>query len=154
MSAAHFAQRLDRLRIFLRTNPAGLAIEDVQAIASCLDRYFSQRCSLDAAMGVHLDQGENHPGETSATATRNAHLCAAARQLGELGRKNSELLAEKFAVYERRGWKRDRTAKVCPSYLSQIEAHFWEALKAWPRLIGGKQMYQIVEESLEVKPRF
>ena len=157
MSAAHSAQLLIRLGVFMRTlaegRPAEIAIGDAEEVANSIDRYFAQRCSLDVAMGVHLDQGEKHPG--SSTATRDSHLRAAAAQLGELKRENSKKLADLFVRYEARDWQRDRGEKSCPPRLAgRIEAHFWEALKALPRVIGERQMHFIVGAQLEVKSAF
>jgi hypothetical protein len=155
MSAAHFAHRLARLEAFLRTKPPGFAAEDALAIADGLDRYFAQRCSLDAAMGVHLDQGEKHPGTSLARAMRDANLRAAAARLGELTQGNSKKLAEMLASYEAGAWRRDKGEKSCPQRLAgRIEAHLWGALKALPRVVGERQMHFIVEAQSEVKSAF
>jgi hypothetical protein len=155
MSAAHCAQLLDRLRAFLRTMPAGIVADDAEAIAAGIDRYFAQQCSLDEAMGVHLDQGENHPGTIFGEAARNAQLVAAVALLGGPTRKNSEETSKRLADYEAGPWRRERTLATCPPHrVGRIDGHFWAALKAWPRVIGGKQIQNIVAAQLEVKSAF
>jgi hypothetical protein len=152
MSAAHLAKRLDRLRDFLRTKPLGFGADDAEAIAAGLDRYFAQRCSLDDAMGVHLDQGETHPGEHAAIAKSNAALRAAAACLGAVDRRNSKKLADMLAVYGRRAWRRDRGCHECPAqYVGRIEQHFWTALKARPKFLCDRQVHTIVTKNPEVK---
>jgi hypothetical protein len=153
VSAAYSAEYLDRLRAFLRTGPPGFDPHDAAVILTGLDRYFTRRCSLDEAMGVHLDQGEHHPGEHAAIAKSNAALRAAAAFLGEVDdRRNSKKLADMLAVYGRRAWRRDRGCHKCPAqYVGRIEQHFWTALKARPKFLCDRQVHTIVTKNPEVK---
>ena len=152
MSAAHHAHRLDRLRLFLRTDPAGLATADAFALAAGLDKYFGDRVSLDEAMGVHLDHGEGHPGRTIALAARDAELRSGAAKLGPINYANSLGLAAKFERYYSGPWQLERSLAHCPaSRSSRIEGNFWRALKAWPRTVKGRRMHEIVAAQRELK---
>jgi hypothetical protein len=152
VSAVHHARRLDRLRAFLRTLPAGIAPDDATAIADGIDRYIAQRCSLEEAMGVRLDVGEKHPGANLARADRDAHLRAAAALLGGVSRANSGKLADLLKSYEACAWLRERGRETCPPHrVGRIEGHFWAALRAWPASLDHKRIHQIVAASKELK---
>ncbi len=153
VSADHSAKLLHRLGEFVRTRPAGLAAEDADAVGDGIDRYFRDKCTLDEAMGVRLDPGENHPGTSLAIAKRDAALRAAAMHLGGTSTENAKKLADMFARYEAGPWQRERTLDLCPRP-GRIEGHFWAALKAYTRAIGQRQIQKILATQQEVKSAF
>ena len=146
MSADHSAQLLYRLREFLRARPAGLTSDDASILGACIDRYFEGRCSLDEAFGLQLDCGERHPGTSRSTARRDAALRAAGAKLsGGVSCSVSGQLADLLKRYEQTGWIRDQRESVCPAHLTGIEVDLWAALRAWPRVIGERQIRNILD---------
>jgi hypothetical protein len=154
MSVKHHGQRLDRLRTFLRTGE-GFNPDDAELLVASLDRYFDQCCSLDEAMGVRRGPGENHPGAAMRFEKRNAAVRCAAALNGALIPANFKTLAEKWERYHASGWRHERTLDSCPAHRAgRIEGYFWEALKAYDRVLGPKQIQEIVGTSVEVNLAF
>jgi hypothetical protein len=143
---------LDRLRTFLRTGE-GLNAGDAEILAAGIDRYFAERCSLDEAMGVSPGPGRwGHPGDWLRFEKRNAAIRRAAALHGALTPANSKTLAEKWGHYHASGWRHDRILASCPPHrVDRIEGHFWDALKVHDRVLGWKQIQEIVGASVEVK---
>ncbi len=145
MSADHFAQRLQRLGTFLRERPTGFPIDDADAIAAGIERFFNRRCTLDEALGLHLDRGEHHPGADEALAKRARALRSAAEKLGPSC--TARRLAELYGRYASTAWLRERTLDVCPPQrVGTIEGDFWLAMKAWPRVVGERRMRNLLED--------
>lgn len=114
------------------------------AFSTCVRRWLDQRCTLDQAFGVSLDGGERHPGTVGALDKRDAALCSAAEKLGSdcVGR-----LAQMLQRYASgRAWREERQLLVCPAhYHGQVEGDLWAALKAHDRVIGERQIRNILE---------
>lgn len=143
MSAAYHAQLLFRMRDCHRRGE-NISFSDLEEFAAKVDRYGSQRCSLDEAMGVQRDVGENHPGVTLAIEARDAELRAAATMLGQTCWANSKKLAAMMEQYASGPWQRERILETCPANrCGRIEEHFWRALRAWPRVVKERQMHLI-----------
>jgi hypothetical protein len=151
LSAAHQAQLLLRMRDCHRRGES-IPAADLAEFFAKLDRYFSQRCSLDEAFGVRLDVGESHPGGTLLMAVRDAELGTAAVKFGIICFANSKQLSAMMESYELGPWQRERTLETCPAHrCGRIEGHFWRALKAWPRVVKARQMHLIVAAQRLVK---
>ncbi|WP_298257115.1 hypothetical protein [Bradyrhizobium sp.] len=150
MSADYHANRLYRVAMFVKTG-SGASDEDRARFVADVGRYFADQCSIEDALGLRLDKGENHPAFSLKLARRNDALRAAAAMLGAATPANARKIADWLKGYRSNGWLRDRDASVCPHAIrGRIEAHLWVALKARDHLIDWKQIQKVIGTPMEL----
>lgn len=100
--------------------------------------------SADELLGLQGEPGG--PGWRTAAALdrRDAALRTAAREFD----LSPPELTERLARYAAGSWPRERHLAACPAWqMGKVEAHLWAALRERDRLLGERQMRDILRRS-------
>jgi hypothetical protein len=112
-----------------------------RTIGDALARWLAgEAATFDEALGLTNGRGQSWRQQL-ALARRDGWLLRAAREFD----LTAEGLAAALARYASSAWPRDREADACPSRLiGRPQEYLWRALKAWPRVIGERQIRSII----------